>query len=82
MGAGRSIAVQNFNEQACILGLGALYSFSTAAGLPAVVAITAFGLIVAGFKWVIMKWHQHNLRHHGAELDRLLEIARRDDLHG
>ncbi|MBT9550184.1 MAG: lysophospholipid transporter LplT [Hydrogenophaga sp.] len=82
MGAGRSIAVQNFNEQACILGLGALYSFSTAAGLPAVVAITAFGVIVAGFMWVIMKWHQHNLRHHGAELDRLLEIARRDDLHG
>ena len=26
MGAGRSIAVQNFNEQACILGLGALYT--------------------------------------------------------
>jgi hypothetical protein len=25
MGAGRSIAVQNFNEQACIFGLGALY---------------------------------------------------------
>jgi LPLT family lysophospholipid transporter-like MFS transporter len=25
MGAGRSIAVQNFNEQACILALGALY---------------------------------------------------------
>jgi LPLT family lysophospholipid transporter-like MFS transporter len=29
MGAGRSIAVQNFNEQACILGLGAFYSLST-----------------------------------------------------
>ncbi len=26
MGAGRSIAVQNFNEQACILALGALYT--------------------------------------------------------
>src|SRR5262249_7105197 len=26
MGAGRSIAVQNFNEQASILGVGALYS--------------------------------------------------------
>ena len=26
MGAGRSIAVQNFNEQACILGLGFFYS--------------------------------------------------------
>ena len=32
MGSGRSIAVQNFNEQACILVLGALYSFSTASG--------------------------------------------------
>jgi hypothetical protein len=31
MGAGRSIAVQNFNEQACILGLGALYSGMTQA---------------------------------------------------
>ena len=27
MGAGRSIAVQNFNEQACILFLGAFYTF-------------------------------------------------------
>jgi hypothetical protein len=27
MGAGRSIAVQNFNEQACILGLGAFYAW-------------------------------------------------------
>jgi MFS transporter, LPLT family, lysophospholipid transporter len=82
MGAGRSIAVQNFNEQACILGLGALYSFSTGMGLPAVAAITAFGLIVAGFMWLIMKWHRYNQEHHKVELDRLLEIARRDDLHG
>ena len=29
MGAGRSIAVQNFNEQACILGLGAFYTGMT-----------------------------------------------------
>jgi len=82
MGAGRSIAVQNFNEQACILGLGALYSFSTAAGLSAFAAITAFGLLVAGFMWLIMKWHRYNQRQHAHELDRLLEIARRDDLHG
>ena len=32
MGAGRSIAVQNFNEQACILGLGALYAAMTRFG--------------------------------------------------
>ncbi len=82
MGAGRSIAVQNFNEQACILGLGALYSFSTGMGLSAFAAITAFGLLVAGFMWLIMKWHQRNQRVHGVELERLLEIARRDDLHG
>jgi len=82
MGAGRSIAVQNFNEQACILVLGAAYSFSTAAGLSAFAAITAFGLVVAGFMWLIMKWHQHNERVHPHELERLMEIARRDDLHG
>jgi MFS family permease len=82
MGAGRSIAVQNFNEQACILVLGAAYSFSTAAGLSAFAAITAFGLVVAGFMWLIMKWHAYNQRVHGVELERLLEIARRDDLHG
>jgi hypothetical protein len=39
MGAGRSIAVQNFNEQACILGLGALYTGMTKFGLSAFVAI-------------------------------------------
>ncbi|GAA6142568.1 lysophospholipid transporter LplT [Hydrogenophaga sp. 5NK40-0174] len=82
MGAGRSIAVQNFNEQACILGLGGLYSFSTGAGLSAYGAITIFGLMVAGFMWWIMRWHKHNEREHPHELERLLEIARRDDLHG
>jgi MFS transporter, LPLT family, lysophospholipid transporter len=82
MGAGRSIAVQNFNEQACILVLGALYSVGTGMGLSSFAAITAFGLLVAGNMWLIRKWHQRNLRHHGPELERLLEIARRDDLHG
>ncbi|HEY8356746.1 MAG TPA: lysophospholipid transporter LplT, partial [Ramlibacter sp.] len=45
MGAGRSIAVQNFNEQACILGLGAFYSLSAGLGMSAFGAITAFGLV-------------------------------------
>ena len=40
MGAGRSIAVQNFNEQACILGLGAFYAGMTKFGLSAFAAIT------------------------------------------
>jgi MFS family permease len=82
MGAGRSIAVQNFNEQACILGLGALYTLSTGIGLSAFGAITGFGLIVAGAMWLIQRWHARNLVKHKIEVDRLLEIARHDNLHG
>ena len=82
MGAGRSIAVQNFNEQACILGLGGLYSLSTGMGLSAFGAITGFGLIVAGFMWLIQRWHQHNLVAHRAEVDHLIELARHDHTHG
>ena len=62
MGAGRSIAVQNFNEQACILVLGAFYSACTGLGLSAYAAITAFGVVVAGFMWLIKRWHKSNLR--------------------
>ena len=82
MGAGRSIAVQNFNEQACILGLGGLYSLSTGMGVSAFVAISAFGLLVAGCMELIRRWHRHNCSAHATELERLLEIARNDDLHG
>ncbi|GHC81767.1 lysophospholipid transporter LplT [Pseudorhodoferax aquiterrae] len=81
MGAGRSIAVQNFNEQACILGLGAFYSLSTGLGLSAFGAITAFGIVVAGFMFVIQRWHQHNCRVHTDEVEHLLEIARNDHTH-
>ena len=81
MGAGRSIAVQNFNEQACILGLGAFYSLSTVMGLSAFGAITAFGVVVAGIMWVIQRWHAHNCVKHAEELDHLLRIARHDTHH-
>jgi len=82
MGAGRSIAVQNFNEQACILGLGAFYSLSTGMGLSAFGAITVFGVVVAGFMWLIKRWHERNCREHAADIANLLEIARHDNLHG
>jgi len=82
MGAGRSIAVQNFNEQACILGLGAFYSLSTGMGLSAFGAITVFGVVVAGFMWVIKRWHERNCRDHAADVAHLLEVARHDNLHG
>jgi MFS family permease len=82
MGAGRSIAVQNFNEQACILGLGAFYSLSTGMGLSAFGAISVFGVVVAGFMWVIKRWHERNCREHATEVNHLLDIARNDNLHG
>lgn len=101
MGAGRSIAVQNFNEQACILFLGAFYTLvatvdwsglviAKALGLnnlapehlSAYLAITLFGVIVAGVMWLIKRWHASNQVHHAEELARLLQIARNDNLHG
>jgi MFS family permease len=82
MGAGRSIAVQNFNEQACILLLGGLYSFSTGLGLSAFAAITAFGFLIASMMWLIKRWHERNLRNHSAVMKHLTDVARNDQLHG
>lgn len=81
MGAGRSIAVQNFNEQACILALGGLYALSSAFGLSAFTAIVCFGVIVAGNMWLIQRWHKSNCIHHAQEVERLLDIARQDPPH-
>jgi MFS transporter, LPLT family, lysophospholipid transporter len=78
MGAGRSIAVQNFNEQACILGLGALYAAMTKFGLSAFTCITILGLLVAGTMEVIRRWHIDNTVQHRDEIERLLAIARSD----
>ena len=78
MGAGRSIAVQNFNEQACILGLGAFYTGMTRIGLSAFVAIAVFGLVVAGVMELIRQWHKANCIRHHDEVERLLAIARSD----
>ena len=81
MGAGRSIAVQNFNEQACILALGGLYALASAFGLSAFTAIVCFGVIVAGNMWLIQRWHQRNCVNHAQEVERLLDIARQDPAH-
>ena len=78
MGAGRSIAVQNFNEQACILGLGAFYTGMTKLNLSAFTAIAVFGLVVAGVMELIRRWHLRNTVLHRDEVERLLAIARSD----
>ena len=81
MGAGRSIAVQNFNEQACILALGAFYTGMTRGGLSAFGAITIFGLLVAGTMELIRRWHRRNTVEHADEVERLMQIARSDSGH-
>jgi MFS family permease len=78
MGAGRSIAVQNFNENASILLLGVFYSACTGLGLSAYAAITAFGVVIAGCMWLIKRWHERNLRRYPEEVEHLLAIARSD----
>jgi hypothetical protein len=78
MGAGRSIAVQNFNEQAAILGLGALLVGLTRLGLSVFGSIAIFGLIVTGTMIWIGRWHRSNTVQHRDEVERLLTIARSD----
>jgi LPLT family lysophospholipid transporter-like MFS transporter len=78
MGAGRSIAVQNFNEQACILGLAAFYTGMTKFGLSAFAAIALFGLLVSGTMALIWRWHARNCVQHRDAVERLLAIARTD----
>jgi len=78
MGAGRSIAVQNFNEQACIFVLGAFYTGMTKYGLSAFAAIAIFGVVVALIMEVIRRWHASNCVKHRAEVDHLLALARSD----
>jgi len=78
MGSGRSIAVQNFNEQACILGLGAFYTGMTRFGLSAFTAITVFGVLVAVMMWLVRRWHASNVVRYPDEIAHLLSIARLD----
>jgi MFS family permease len=78
MGSGRSIAVQNFNEQAAILGLGAFYSALTRGGLSVFGSIAIFGIFVTCTSWLIWRWHRRNLVQHREEVEELLAIARSD----
>jgi MFS family permease len=76
MGAGRSIAVQNFNENASILVMIASYSALLGAGLSIYTVIVIFGLFVAGTMTLVLLWYRRNRRVHRDEIEALLEIAR------
>jgi MFS family permease len=81
VGAGRSIAVQNFNENTSILIMIALYSVLLSVGHSIYIVILFFGLFVAGTMTVVQWWYLRNHRVHRDEVDRLLAFARAEDPH-
>jgi MFS family permease len=81
VGAGRSIAVQNFNENTSILVMIALYSLLLNVGYSIYAVIVVFGLFVAGTMTLVQLWYWGNHRAHREEVDRLLAFARAEDPH-
>ena len=60
MGAGHSIAVQNFNENLSILALAGMYALMQAAELSVTVSIILFGMLVSGIMSYLYKKHAHD----------------------
>jgi len=81
VGAGRSIAVQNFNENSSILLMIALYSLLLNVGHSIYMVIVVFGLFVASTMTLVQLWFWRNRRRHGDEVERLLAFARAEDPH-
>ncbi|MDA0276970.1 MAG: lysophospholipid transporter LplT [Proteobacteria bacterium] len=81
VGAGRSIAVQNFNENSSILLMIALYSLMLALSLSIYTVIVLFGLFVAGTMTLVLFWFRHNRRTHQAEVERLIAFAGAESPH-
>jgi MFS family permease len=81
MGAGHSIAVQNFNENASILVMLGLYALLVYLDLPIHHVIILFGLFVSLTMLLVRSWHRRNMRQHGEELERLLAAAKNVNAH-
>ena len=62
MGAGHSIAVQNFNENLSILIMTGLYALMIRAEVSIHVVITLFGLFVSVAMYLVKKQHERNQR--------------------
>lgn len=62
MGAGHSIAVQNFNENLSILAMTGVYALLIMFNVPINVVIVLFGLFVAGTMLMVKRRHEFNQR--------------------
>ncbi len=74
MGAGHSIAVQNFNENLSIIVMTGIYSVMIRAQLSIYAIVVLFGLCVAGLMLLIKRRHESNQR----QFD---DVASLDDRH-
>jgi len=61
MGAGHSIAVQNFNENIGVLVMLSCYALLVFLGLSTNTVIVLFGMFVAGAMLLVMWRHRRNL---------------------
>ncbi len=64
MGAGHSIAVQNFNENLSILMMTGLYYLMVKINLSIYVVITLFGIFVSASMLLVKRRHEANQREH------------------
>ena len=62
MGAGHSIAVQNFNENLSILVMTGIYALLVYLDLSVHIIIALFGLFVSGMMYYLKKRHENNQR--------------------
>jgi hypothetical protein len=60
MGAGSSIAVQNFNENLSILGMQGIYALLIALRIPIIYVILLFGATVASIMYLVHRRHLRN----------------------
>jgi LPLT family lysophospholipid transporter-like MFS transporter len=60
MGAGRSIAVQNFNENISIFAMLALFALMQKLELHILTITLVFGLLLAGIMTALYKKHRHD----------------------
>ena len=81
MGAGHSIAVQNFNENTSILAMLGLYALLVYLDLSIYVVIILFGVFVSLTMLLVGFWHRRNMREHGEELQQLLAAAKNVNAH-
>ena len=75
MGAGHSIAVQNFNEQLCILAMLAVYSILLSMNIHINIVIWIFGALVLVLMAAIMYWNRLN-HLQNPNLDRIIGMKK------